>query len=137
MLGNVKGLIGSIASVIVFTLVLVTAGTMSTAIRERGCEGAVLKVLGFGRWHILTLLLAESCGLALAGGLLGCLGAWVALSAVNIQELSHGLFVSFEVTPEILARGLLTVVVLGIVSCLAPAWRCVRRSVAEGLRTMD
>ena len=74
MQGNAKGLIGSIASVIVFTLVLVTAGTMSTAIRERGCEVAVLKVLGFGRWHILTLLLAESCGLALAGGPLGCLG---------------------------------------------------------------
>ena len=38
MLGNLKLLIGSICSVIVFTLVLVTSATMGMAIRERGRE---------------------------------------------------------------------------------------------------
>ena len=137
MLGNIKTLIGSIATVIVFTLVLVTGGTMSMAIRERGREVAVLKGLGFGRGRIFSLLLAESFGLALAGGLLGCLGAWAVLGAVDVQHLSRGLFVNFEVTPQILARGILMAAVLGIVSCLLPAWRSVRRSVVEGLRTVD
>ena len=137
MLGNVKVLIGSISTVIVFTLLLATAGTMGRAIRERGREVAVLKALGFEGWRIGGLMLAESCGLALAGGLAGCLAAWLVLSTMDVQELSHGLFVRFEVTPKILARGLLVSLALGIASCLLPAWRSVRRGVAEGLRAAE
>jgi putative ABC transport system permease protein len=137
MLGNVKALIGAISTVIVFTLVLATAGAMSRAIRERGREVAVLKALGFQGWRIFGLMLAESCGLALTGGVLGCLAAWWVLSTMDVQALSHGLFVSFDVPPEILGSGLLASLALGIASCLLPAWRSVRRSVAEGLRTVD
>ncbi len=137
MLGNIKVLIGSISTVIVFTLLLVTAGTMSMSIRERVGEVAILKALGFSRWRILSLMLAESCGLTLTGGLTGCLGAWLVLRAINAQELSHGLFVDFDVTPQILARVILAAAGLGIVSCLAPAWRSVRRSVAEGLKMIE
>jgi len=97
----------------------------------------VLKALGFQRWRILGLMLAESCGLALGGGLLGCVAAWVVLSTTDVQALSHGLFVSFDVTPGILGRGLLVSLALGIASCLLPAWRSARRSVAEGLRMVD
>ena len=137
MLGNVKVLIGSISTAIVFTLLLATAGTMSRAIRERGREVAVLKGLGFGGWRIFGFMLAESCGLALAGGLLGCLAAWLLLSMVDVEELSHGLFVTFEVTPRVLGRGLLMSLALGVASCLLPAWRSVRRSVVEGLRMAE
>lgn len=137
MLGNIKVLIGAIATVIVFTLVLVTAGTMSRAIRERRREVAILKTLGFESRHLFGLLLAESVGLAVAGGLLGSLTAWAGLNVVNVQKLSRGLFVSFEVTPIILASGLAVAAGLGVVSCLLPAWAQVRRSVAEGLRNPD
>ncbi len=137
MLGNVKVLIGSISTVIVFTLLLVTAGTMSMAIRERVGEVAVLKALGFESWHIFGLMLAESCGVTLLGGLPGCLGAWLVLNTIDIQELSRGLFVSFEVTPAILARGILVAAAMGMVSCLLPAWRSVRKGVAEGLKTVE
>ena len=137
MLGNVKVLIGSIATVIVFTLVLATAGTMSRSIRERGREVAVLKALGFGGGRLLGLMLAVSCGLALAGGLLGCGAAWAGSRLVDLQALSHGLFIRFEVTPVILARGLGLSLGLGIATCLVPAWRSVRRAVAEGLRAVD
>jgi putative ABC transport system permease protein len=137
MLGNVKVLIGSLASVIVFTLVLVTGGTMSMAVRERVREVAVLKALGYGAGRIFSLLLAESFGLAVAGGVIGCAGAGLVLTTMDIHQLSHGLFVSFEVTPQILGRGFLAAAVLGVASCLLPAWTSVRRSVVEGLRTPD
>jgi putative ABC transport system permease protein len=137
MLGNVKVLIGSISTVIVFTLLLATAGTMGRAIREREREVAVLKALGFDGWRIGGMMLAESCGMALAGGLLGCLGAWLVLSTIDVQKLSHGLFVRFELTPQILADGLLVSLALGIASCVLAAWRSVRKGVAEGLRTAD
>ncbi len=137
MLGNLKRLIGGISSVIVFTLVLVTSGTMSMTIRERVREIAILKALGFGARRIFCLILAESFGLAMIGGLAGCLGAWVLVHAVDIYKLSRGLFVNFEVTPRILAQSLLGAALLGIVSCLWPAYGNLKRSVVEGLRAPD
>jgi putative ABC transport system permease protein len=137
MLGNLKLLIGSICSVIVFTLVLVTAATMSMAIRERGREIAILKALGYRARLVFGLLLAESFGLAMLGGALGCAGAWTLLHAVDIYRLSRGLFVNFEVTPRIVAQALAAASLLGIVSCLWPALISIRRSVVAGLRTVE
>ena len=77
MLGNVKVLIGSISSVVVFTLVLVAASTMSMAIRERFRELAILKAIGFRRRELFALILAESFGLAMAGMIVGGGGAWL------------------------------------------------------------
>ena len=105
MLGNVKALIGSISTVIVFTLVLVTAGTMSMAIRERVRELAILKALGFGGGDLFGLLVAESFGLALAGGVLASAMALGLIHAVDFHTLSRGLFVSFRLTPEIWGAG--------------------------------
>lgn len=137
LLGNVKVLIGAICTVIVFTLVLVTAGTMSMAVRERVREIALLKALGFATPKVCLLILAESFGLALSGGLLGCGLAVLLVQTVDFYELSRGLFVSFQVTPDIIARGILAAALLGLVSGLMPAWGIVRRNVVEGLRTVD
>jgi len=137
MLGNLKLLIGSICTVIVFTLVLVTAATMGMAIRERGREIALLKALGFGSPAVFGLLLAESFSLAMLGGALGCAAAWAMLHAVDIYRLSRGLFVNFAVTPQIVAQALAAAALLGMASCVWPAWRSIRRSVVTGLRTVD
>ncbi|MGN6642270.1 MAG: ABC transporter permease, partial [Verrucomicrobiota bacterium] len=77
MLGNVRVLIGSISGVVVFTLVLVSASTMSMAIRERFRELAILKAIGFRRRELFAFILAESFGLAMAGLLVGAGGAWL------------------------------------------------------------
>jgi len=133
----VKALIAAISSVIVFTLVLVTAGTMSMAIRERVKEIAILKAVGFDGPRVFGLILVESFGLALAGGLAGCVFAWLLVRGVDIYRLSRGLFVNFQVTPQIVAVSLAVAAVLGVVSCLLPALSSVRRSVVDGLRTVD
>ncbi|MBC8097318.1 MAG: ABC transporter permease [Akkermansiaceae bacterium] len=77
MLGNVRVLIGSISGVVVFTLILVSASTMSMAIRERFRELAILKAIGFRRRELFVFILAESFGLAMAGLLAGAGGAWL------------------------------------------------------------
>lgn len=137
MLGNLKLLIGSICTVIVFTLVLVTAGTMSMAIRERGREIAILKAIGYESRLLFGLLLSESFGLAILGWALGCAGAWTLLKTVDIYRLSRGLFVNFEVTPQIIIQTLAVAAALGIASCLWPAYTSIRRSVIAGLGTTD
>jgi putative ABC transport system permease protein len=137
LLGNIKLLIGSICAVIVFTLVLVTGGTMSMAIRERTKEIAVLKALGFGSRHVFALIVAEAFGLAVAGGLIGSLTAWIGLHAVDLYKVSRGMFVHFEIGPQVLARTLTAAGLLGILSCVVPAFCAIRRSVTDGLRMID
>ncbi|MEI7732595.1 MAG: ABC transporter permease [Verrucomicrobiota bacterium] len=77
MWGNIRTLVNSICTVVVFTLVLVSASTMSMAVRERFRELAILKALGFRRRELFAFILAESFGLALMGAILGIGGGWL------------------------------------------------------------
>ncbi len=137
MWGNIKILVSSICTVVVFTLLLVSVSTMSMAVRERFRELAVLKALGFQRRDLFGFILAESFGLAMAGALVGAGGAWVFFHTVDIQALSNGIFISFDVTPRILGRAVLVAAALGIVSSLPPSVSVARTSVVDGLKTLD
>jgi len=137
MLGNVKTLIASISTVVVFTLVLVSASTMSMAVRERFRELAILKALGFRRRELFAFILAESFGLAVAGAMVGIGTAYALYTYGNISKMTAGIFVSFEVTPRIMGVAALVAVVLGIVSAVAPSLSVARMSVVNGLKTLD
>ena len=137
MLGNVKLLIGSISSVVVFTLLLVTVSTMSMAIRERFRELAVLKALGFRRRDLFGFILAESFGLAAIGAFLGIGGAWAMWTLSDLQKLTNGFLIYFEVTTRIIATGASIAALLGIISAILPSIAVSRMSVVEGLKTLD
>ncbi len=137
MLGDVKALTLSVSSVVVFTLMLVTMSTMSMAIRERFRELAVLKALGFRRRELFSFILAESFGLSFAGAVLGIAGTWLFWSSINLQKLTAGFLIYFEVTPRIMAMAGVVAALLGIVSAIAPAVAVARMSVVDGLKTID
>ena len=137
MWGNIKILVRSICTVVVFTLILVSASTMSMAIRERFRELAILKAVGYRRRDLFAFILAESFGLAMLGAALGIGGAWFIYTHVSISRLTRGIFVVFEVTPRIIAQSFLVAVVLGIVASLAPSFSVARTSVVDGLKTLD
>src|SRR3974377_1745629 len=71
MAGNLALLLNGIGSGVAVTLLLVTANTMSIAIRERRQEIAVLKTLGFSSALVLTLILTEALLIGAPGGLIG------------------------------------------------------------------
>jgi putative ABC transport system permease protein len=137
MFGNVKMLFGSISAVVVFTLILVCVSTMSMAIRERFRELAVLKALGFRRRELFAFILAESFGLSMLGAFVGIGGAWLFWSTINLQKLSQGFLVYFEVTPRIMATGGIVAALLGIVAAIGPSISVARMSVVSGLKTLD
>jgi putative ABC transport system permease protein len=138
MLGNVKLLIGSISTVVVFTLVLVSVSTMSMAIRERLRELAVLKALGFKRRELFSFILAESFGLAGLGAFLGIGGSWLLWThLINLQELTNGFLIYFEVTPRIMATAGVVAALLGILAAIGPSIAVARMSVVDGLKTLD
>ena len=137
MFGNVKMLFGSISAVVVFTLILVCVSTMSMAIRERFRELAVLKALGFRRRELFAFILAESFGLSMLGAFVGIGGAWLFWSTINLQKLTQGFLVYFEVTPRIMATGGIVAALLGIVAAIGPSISVARMSVVSGLKTLD
>jgi putative ABC transport system permease protein len=137
MWGGIKFLIGSISVLVLLTLLLVTASTMSMAVRERFRELAILKALGFRRRELFALILAESFGLAVLGALIGAGGAWLLYTGMDVHKATRGIFVSFEVTGRMLGTAGLVASLLGIVSCLAPAIAVAKMSVAQGLKTLD
>lgn len=137
MMGNVKLFLGSILVAIVFAMLLVTASTMSMAIRERSREISILKALGFDGRQIFGLILAEAFGLAMAGGLLGCFGAKLFFSQLDIYKLSKGFIPMFPITVDTLALGLMVAGLLGVVSSLVPAYSTWKTTVVAGLRELD
>ncbi len=137
MIGNLKVLIGAICSAIVATLLVVSASTMSMAIRERFRELAVLKAIGYQRRELLAFILAESFALALGGALLGAGGAWLLSVSVDVPKATSGFFLTLEVTPRILGLATLVAAALGILSSIAPSIAVARMTVVEGLKTLD
>jgi putative ABC transport system permease protein len=137
MWGNISILINSICSVVVFTLALVTASTMSMTVRERFSELAVLKALGFRRHQLIACILAESFGLAAAGALAGVGTAAVLFGSGTMTKIFGGMFPAFELTPRIAALAFLIAFLIGVAAIILPARSVTRMSVVEGLRTID
>jgi len=131
-LGNIQFLIVSIGSVVFFTLLLVTGNTMAISVRERIGELAVLKAIGFSDRSVLFLVLGESLVIALVGGLLG-LG--LALLAIPVLGAAlTGLLPTLIISPAIITVGLVTALVVGIISGILPGIGAMRMRVVNALR---
>jgi len=137
MWGNIKLLVSLISTAVVFTLLLVTASTMSMAIRERFRELAILKALGYRRHMLFAFILAESFALAAMGALIGVGGAYCLFTFGDIPKMTHGMFTMLPITPDIIGTGLAVAAGLGITSSLMPSLAVMRMSVVQGLKSLD
>jgi putative ABC transport system permease protein len=141
MAGNLALLLNGIGLAVAFTILLVTANTMSMAVRERRTEIAVLKTLGFSSGKVMGLIVAESLLLALLGGGLGTLGSklvmWTLTSVPGIRDMLLQLgLATLDLKPAVALVGLLVSVVLGLAAGAVPAWGAYRARITEMLRTV-
>ncbi|HVN77455.1 MAG TPA: FtsX-like permease family protein [Terriglobia bacterium] len=134
MLGNVKFLITSICSVVIFTIVLVAANTMAMSIRERVREIGILKAVGFQSSQVLGLLLGESIFLSVSGALIGSLGARFIFSNLNLPALTGGFIQRVDITPLMLSICVGIGILVGILAAGIPAWKASQRPAADALR---
>jgi putative ABC transport system permease protein len=130
--GNISFLIVAIGTVVFFTLLLVTGNTMAIAVRERTAELAVLKAIGFSDLSVLFFVLAESLVIALIGGLIGLGLAVVAIPVLAVAL--NGLLPSLVLAKSILALGLVTALLVGLISGLLPGIGAMRMRVVSALR---
>jgi putative ABC transport system permease protein len=112
--------------------------TMYSAVAARTREIATLRALGFGAGPVIVSVLAESLALALAGGLIGGAGAYLAFdgmgaATMNFQTFSQVAF-AFAVTPTLLLTAILLAAGIGLVGGFFPAIRAARMPIAAALR---
>ncbi|MGE3840980.1 MAG: ABC transporter permease [Vicinamibacterales bacterium] len=137
MAGNISFLLNAIGLAVSFTILLVTANTMSMAVRERRTEIAVLKTLGFPSRVVLALILTEATLIGLAGGSLGLLLGWTSIRALQSAPMLGAVlafYPSLGLTPGVATVGMLVAIVLGLAAGISPAVSAYRARVTEMLR---
>ena len=134
MWGDVRTLVVSISTIVLFTIVLVAANTMAMSIRERTGEIAILKTLGFSPNTVLGMMVGEAIVIAAAGGLVGSLGARLLFGAVDMQMLSGGFLQNFTVEWSTVLMSLGIALVVGVTATAFPAWTASRIPIAEAVR---
>jgi putative ABC transport system permease protein len=114
--------------------------TMYSAVSTRTREIATLRALGFGSGAVVVSVMIESLVLALVGGTIGATIAYLAFNGfqtatMNFQSFSQITF-AFQVTRELLVRGIVWATIIGLIGGLFPALRAARLPIAAALREM-
>ncbi len=135
--GNLALLLNVIGMAVAFTILLVTANTMSIAVRERQQEIAVLKTLGFPSALVMMLILSEALLLGLMGGLLGILIARGIISLLTFVPFLGDVLRAFPnlgLSPQIATLGVGVALALGLLAGFIPALTAYRARITEALR---
>ncbi len=130
-IGDIALITASILGAVFFTILLVTGNTISQSVRERTGELGVLKAIGFTNAQVMVLVIAESCLLALLGGIVGLALAWLLTSR---GDPTGGLLPLFFFPLHDVLIGVALSLALGFVTGFFPALQAMRLRVAEALR---
>lgn len=130
---------GLVAAIMAIGAVFGALNTMYSAVAERGREIATMRALGFGGPSVVFSFLVEALLIACVGGLIGCLAViplnGLTTGAMNLQTFSHVAF-AFTITPELMVRGVVFALVMGLIGGFLPAVRAARLPVATALREL-
>jgi putative ABC transport system permease protein len=130
---------GLVAGVMAVGAVFGALNTMYSAVAERGREIATMRALGFGGPSVVFSFVVEALFIAFVGGLVGCVAVLplngLTTGAMNLQTFSHVAF-AFRITPELLVKGLVFALSMGLVGGFLPALRAATMPVATALREL-
>lgn len=114
--------------------------TMYAAVATRTREIATLRALGFRAGPVVLSVMTESLLLALIGGGVGAMVAYLGFNGFQTSTLNWATFsqlsFSFTVTPLLMGVGLACAVMMGLIGGLFPAIRAARLPVATALREL-
>jgi putative ABC transport system permease protein len=141
MAGNLALLLNGIGLAVTFTILLVTANTMSMAVRERRTEIAVLKTLGFRSAQVMGLVVAEALLIGLLGGLVGVGGSegilWTLTHAPGISDALAGIGLSeLNLRPVVAVLGFANALFLAFLAGFVPALGAYKARITDMLRTV-
>ena len=129
--GDIGAIMIAVSSVVLLMFGLVASSTMAQAVRERTSELAVLKTLGFTGPAILLLVLAESLFIAVLGGGLGLLIAWI---IVQQGDPTGGMLAVFVLPARDMWLGVGLMSAMGLLAGMVPAVGAMRLKITDALR---
>lgn len=140
-LSTVINVIGTvIAAIMAIGAVFGALNTMYAAIATRSREIATLRAIGFGGLPVVVSVMIEALLLALIGGVLGAVLAYLIFNGYTVSTLNGASFsqvaFDFRVTPELMQRGLTWALLIGLIGGLMPAIRAARQPVTTALRAL-
>jgi len=136
MLGNIKALMASIASVVVFTMLIVVGSTIAMTIRERFREVGILKAIGYTRRTVLFLIIGEAIFIAVCGGALGALMAYC-IRYADLRALTAGMIPALPIRPQIYVAAIAIAAGIGLVSSMIPALRASGLTITQAMRRVE
>lgn len=134
---TIGALAGVVTAIMALGAMFAALNTMYAAVGSRAREIATLRAIGFGGAPVVVSVMIESLVLALAGGLIGAVLAWLLFNNMAVSTLGANftqVVFEFDVTPALVRRGLLIALVIGMIGGLLPALRATRLPVTTALR---
>jgi putative ABC transport system permease protein len=114
--------------------------TMYSAVSARLREIATLRAIGFGSTAMVLSVLAEALLLALIGGAVGALLAWLFFNGDTVStsggSVGGHLIFELNVSGALIATGIIWACAIGLLGGLFPAVRAARLPVATALRAV-
>jgi putative ABC transport system permease protein len=130
-------LAGLVTIIMALGAVFAALNSMYAAVAARSKEIATLRAIGFGGGPVLISVMIEALLLALAGGVLGALLAYLLFNNLSVSTLGQNftqVVFDFKVTPALVVRGIIIAVLIGMVGGFLPALRAARAPVTTSLR---
>jgi len=132
-------LAGIVTGIMGLGAIFAALNTMYAAVATRAREIATLRALGFGGLPVVMSVMIESLVLALVGGAIGAVIAYLLFNNLSVSTLGQNftqVVFAFKVTPALVARGLVIAVIIGMFGGFLPAIRAARMPITTALREL-
>ncbi len=126
---NVATMLLTLTGVALLAAVLSLTNAMTGAVFQRVGEFGLRRAIGARRVHVMGLVMVESLGVGLLGGVLGTYGAVLAVLGVTLARHWQPVL-----EPALLPLGVLGGAVVGVLGGLLATWKASRIEPADALR---
>lgn len=133
-IGDVRTIVYALCVVVLTTVFLIAANSMTMLVRDRVNEVAVMRALGFARRHVAMLLISEAVLIGAAGALLGAIMALLTFGQGITLGALTGPIGHMEVRITTAAAALITAVGVSILSAIVPVLHAVGVAPAMAFR---
>ncbi len=123
-IGDIKTIMYSLSLVVLLTVLLIAANSMAMMVRDRVTEVAVMRALGFGRPHVIALLLMEAALIGVTGATIGAGAAlWCFHGGISLGGAVTGGLGYMAVAPDTAGWAIVIALGVSILSAMLPVGR--------------